>query len=99
MSDKKKTSKKKDSEKDMMAEIKKMEAEKRAKAMEKQPKKNKEDEEISFDTWWMRRSKMIPQAHRKEIIKADFKGRGMKDKAKTSDFDKALEKYGLKLNK
>ena len=100
MSEEKKSSKKssenKKSQKELMAEIKKMEAAKRAEAMKKHPEKKK-DESVSFDQWWMMRSKEIPRAHRKEIIKADFKGRGLKDKALKSDWDKALESYGVKL--
>lgn len=97
MSESKKTSKKSKEDKDLMAEIKKMEAEKRAKAQESQPKKKKEEEQVSFDAWWMQRSKKIPAAHRKEIIKADFRGRKLGKTALMSEFDKALEQYGVKL--
>lgn len=93
--------KKAEDQKDLMAEIKKMEAEKREKAMEskdkKPTKKDKKDEKVSFDTWWMMRSKKIPQSHRKEVIRADFKGRKLTDKELVADWDKALKAYGLEL--
>jgi hypothetical protein len=84
-------------QKDMMAEIKKMEAEKREKAMSAQPKTAKEDKTVSFDSWWMKRCKQIPSMHRKEIIKADFKGRKLSEKELESDYDKALKAYGINL--
>ena len=92
----KKPAEKKKSQKELMAEIKKMEAEKRAKAMKENPSQKKDDR-VGFDQWWMQVAKHVPRAHRKEIIKADFKGRGLGDKALKSDYDKALESYGVKL--
>jgi hypothetical protein len=83
--------------KDMMAEIKKMEAEKREQAMKAQTKTAKEDKTVSFDSWWMKRSKQIPAMHRKEIVKADFKGRKLSDRELESDYDKALKAYGVEL--
>lgn len=94
-----KVEKKPEETKDLMAEIKKMEAEKREKAQEskesKPKKKEEKDETISFDQWWMKRSKKIPQVHRKEVIRADFKGRKLSDKARMEEWDKALKAYGL----
>ncbi len=71
---KKSTDKKAEESKDLMSEIKKMEAEKRDKAMRAQEKSKdkKKDDKVTYDTWWMMRSKKIPQLHRKEIIR--FKG-------------------------
>ena len=86
--------KKKKQSGDLMDEIKKMEAKKREEAMKKV---EKVDETISFDAWWMLRSPKIPRKHMKEIISADFKGRGLEGKQKAEDFDKALAAYGLKL--
>lgn len=56
-----------------------------------QPKK------VEFDAWYAARSASIPAIHKKEIIKADFKGRKVPMIASMEDFDKALEKYGVKL--
>lgn len=52
---------------------------------------------IEFDVWHVMRNKMIPGHHMKEIIKADFKGRGLGDKETLATFDKALANYGVKL--
>ena len=52
-------------------------------------------EKIFFDQWWAANSKKIPAMHRKEIVFADFKGRGLTNKEFSKDFDLALKKYGL----
>jgi hypothetical protein len=52
---------------------------------------------VAFEIWYAMREKAIPQQHYKEIIKADFKGRGLKDYETLESFDKALVKYGVKL--
>lgn len=54
-------------------------------------------EEILFDAWFAMRSSQIPGRHMKEIIRADFTGRGLGNKATAEKFDLALEKYGVKL--
>jgi len=86
--------KKKQSSSGLMEDIKKMESEKRDKAMKKVEKK---EEKVSFDAWWMTRSARIPRNHMKEIIKADFRGRKLSNEEKTEDYDKALAAYGIKL--
>ncbi len=55
------------------------------------------EEKVDFDAWFAMRSGKIPAQHHKEIIKADFKGRGLEQCESLSDFDAALRKYGVKL--
>ncbi len=52
---------------------------------------------VEFDGWWAARSSQIPAVHKKEIIKADFKGRKVPMVSTMADFDEALKKYGVKL--
>lgn len=52
---------------------------------------------IEFDGWWALRSPKIPAIHKKEIVKADFKGRKVPMVATIKEFDAALLKYGVKL--
>lgn len=54
-------------------------------------------EKLDFDAWYVMREAKIPKAHHKEIIKADFKGRGLGQQESVNDFDAALKKYGVKL--
>lgn len=61
------------------------------------PKKVQEPEKLDFDSWYAMNEDKIPGHHRKEIIKADFKGRGMKQEESSASFDAALRKYGVKL--
>jgi len=91
--------KKKDSEKKLKDEIKKMEAKKREESLKKAAPKKKEDKEVGFDQWHASRVSAIPAVHRKEILRADFKGRGLDGKATIAKWDEALEKYGVKLKK
>ncbi len=53
---------------------------------------------IDFDGWWAARSAKIPGHHYKEIIKADFRGRGLSTMETMEDFDEALKEYGIKLS-
>lgn len=99
--EKKVTSKSAEEAKDHKEEIKAMERKKREaahKAAAAKPMSNS-DKEVSFDEWYMMRSASIPKNHRKEVLKADFKGRGLGNKAELSRYDEALEKYGVKLKK
>jgi len=52
---------------------------------------------IDFDAWFIMRKSKIPSHHHKEIMKADFKGRGLGQCESIEDFDAALRKYGVKL--
>jgi len=56
-----------------------------------------ETPKVEFDAWYAARAAVIPAIHKKEIIKADFKGRKVPMVATMSDFDEALRKYGVKL--
>ena len=58
---------------------------------------DKIEEKVDFDEWFAVRELQIPKHHRKEIIKADFKGRGLSGYETMEAFDKALGKYGIKL--
>ena len=55
------------------------------------------EEKVDFDAWFAMRQPQIPHQHYKEIIKADFAGRGLGQYETISAFDDALKKYGIKL--
>lgn len=59
------------------------------------PMAQKAVELIEFDVWWVMRSAVIPKHHMKEVVKADFKGRGLSLTETVETFDKALKAYGL----
>lgn len=52
-------------------------------------------ENMEFEVWWVLASKNLAPQHRKEIIRADFKARGLKDKEPKDAYDKALKMYGV----
>lgn len=52
---------------------------------------------IDFDSWWALHMGKIPAQHKKEVIKADMRGRGLSDKETSQEFDRALSLYGIKL--
>lgn len=52
---------------------------------------------VDFEVWWAKAQKRIPQQHRKEIVLADFKARGLSMRETTETYNAALEKYGVKL--
>jgi hypothetical protein len=54
-------------------------------------------EKVDFDTWYALRKDSIPGHHHKEILKADFKGRGINGDRSMETFDKALAAYGIVL--
>jgi hypothetical protein len=56
-----------------------------------------EEPQVDFDAWFAAREAKIPPQHRKEILKADFKARGVPTIATMSAFDEALRKYGVTL--
>jgi hypothetical protein len=53
---------------------------------------------VEFNAWFASRSKKIPAQHHREVLKADFKARGLGAMASMEDFDQALRKYGIKLD-
>jgi hypothetical protein len=57
--------------------------------------KVKDAEKVDFDAWFAMREPKIPSHHHKEIIKADFKGRGLGQHESLARFDEALKKYGI----
>lgn len=56
-----------------------------------------QEEKVDFDSWFVMRGSQIPKHHHKEIIKADFMGRGLRQHESLQVFDAALNKYGIKL--
>lgn len=56
-----------------------------------------EEPKMQFDGWYALRSSVIPAIHKKEILKADFKGRKVPMVATMAEFDEALKKYGVEL--
>lgn len=82
-----------DKKKDLRAQIKEMEAKKR----EESAPAIEPEAEVAFDSWFHQRKPMIPKVHVKEVIMADFKARGLGDKATMAAYDKALAAYGVKL--
>ena len=53
---------------------------------------------VDFDAWYASRGRHIPKHHHKEILKADFMGRGLNMFETMEDFDRALAQYGIKLD-
>ena len=56
-----------------------------------------DEPKMQFDGWYALRSPAIPAIHKKEILKADFKGRKVPMVATMAEFDEALKKYGVEL--
>ncbi len=81
--------------KKVMEAIKEMERESRVEIVASLPPPLPVAERIFFDQWWANKSKRIPPIHRKEVIFADFKGRGLTNKETTEAYDLGLKKYGL----
>jgi hypothetical protein len=57
----------------------------------------KVEDKVEFEEWLALRQAQIPAHHHKEIIIADFKGRGLSMKETVQTFDEALKRYGVKL--
>lgn len=89
--------------KKLMKQIKEMEDKARQDAaaaavpVKVQDAKDESPQKVDLDTWFFLRSKQIPGHHMKEIIAADFKGRGLSTFETIEDFDKALASYGVKI--
>lgn len=83
----------------LMKDIKAMEKKAREEAMKNvmPSQAATEQQEILFDAWYAIRASRIPGRHMKEILRADFNGRGLGNKETMEKFDLALEKYGVKL--
>jgi hypothetical protein len=52
---------------------------------------------VDFNVWFAMREKKIPAQHLREIIWADFQGRGLSKKETVVAYDAALAEYGVKL--
>ena len=48
----------------------------------------------TFNSWFAEAQKKIPKCHKKDIIWADFKARGIKEKETKKTFNNALKSYG-----
>jgi hypothetical protein len=89
-------------DKDLKSQIKMMEAEKRAKIMSSNEIKfiqpDGDSSKISYDQWWMLASKKIAfRPWMKEVIFADFKGRGL-TKTETQDrYNEAIRLFGYQI--
>lgn len=81
----------------LMKDIKAMEKKLREEAMKASAPADQGKSEVQFDAWYVMRASQIPGRHMKEILRADFRGRGLGDKETVEKFDMALEKYGVKL--
>jgi hypothetical protein len=75
----------------IMKEIKKMEQERRQKSGG-EPSQRK----VHFESWFNQRKHVIPEIHKKEVLVADFKSRGLGLEASMEEFDRALRLYGVK---
>ncbi len=67
-------------------------------AAELESSQEMQEELIDFDGWWAMHASKIPRQHHKEIVKADMRGRGLREKETLETFDKALAMYGVKLS-
>lgn len=61
-----------------------------APAVEEPPK-------VDFDAWWATVQTKLAAHHHKEIVKADFRGRGLTSMETMKDYHNALAQYGVKL--
>jgi hypothetical protein len=69
-----------------------------AKKVEVKLVKSEPEASISFEQWWMLvNKKMDFKPWLKEVMKADFKSRGLGANEKESAFNAALEKFGYRL--
>ena len=79
---------------EIKVQIREAESKKREEKAKVLPKEIK----ISFESWYHARMARFPKYHMKEIIWADFKSRKLSEEEKAEDYDKALERYGIKLD-
>lgn len=90
---------KKMAEMELKAQIKQAEDKKRQEAINKAAPKSLKEKKMAYDSWYAMRSQSIPKHHLKEVIWADFRGRGLSKEEACSAYDEALGKYGVKLSK
>lgn len=92
----------KKSDKDLKSQIKAMEEKKRAQALSSNEVKfiqpDGESDKISYDQWWMLANKKKAfRPHLKEVIYADFKGRGLTKSETAERYYEALRKFGYEI--
>lgn len=80
-----------DLDKDLTSKIKEMEQQKRS------TKESVKPTLVHFESWFHQRKPLIHEMHKKEILQADFKARGVELEATMEQFDKALRLYGVKI--
>lgn len=67
------------------------------KTMVEEKTQQQEEKALSFEEWWLLREKDIDKPnYYKEILKADFKARGLQKLEKTDRWDWAAKQFGLK---
>lgn len=88
---------KKEKEAEIKKAVKAEQNKKREEALKKLSPERPKQKEMTFDGWYSIRQSQIPQHHRKEVLKADFKARGCGVKQTLGDWDKLLLEYGVKL--
>ena len=86
-------------QKDLLKKIKEMEAEKMAKVMSSSDVKvvtADSTDKISFDQWWiMINKRFAAKPWMKEILRADFNGRGLSENESKEAFDNGLKACGF----
>lgn len=82
---------------ELLKNIKKQERKAKEAERANQQKDEQNAQAISFEVWWMEFSrKKNLRHHIKEILKSDFKARGLKDMELKEAFDKAATQFGYK---
>ena len=93
----------KKSDSNLRSQIKVMEAAKRAEILSSKPihfvKPEGKEGKVSYDEWWMIANKKVKQMKpwMKEIVLADFKGRGLTISETMDKYDQALGLFGYKI--
>ena len=81
-----------------MKSLKRQEQLKKEAEAVQQEKQAIDQQAVKFDAWWLDISRLLNlRFHMKEIIRADFKARGLKDSEKKEIFDAALKLFGYTL--
>lgn len=82
---------------DLLKNIKKQEQKQKLKEQEQTQKEEVDNQAISFEAWWIDFSKNRNVRFQvKEILRVDFKARGLKDVEKKEAFDRAATQFGYK---
>lgn len=82
---------------DLLKNIKKQEQKQKLKEQENIKQEEVDNQAISFEAWWIEFSKSRNVRFQvKEILRVDFKSRGLKDVEKKEAFDKAAIQFGYR---